>query len=84
MVSPVRGLRPVEARRSATLNVPKPTRRTSPPPDNSDETASNVASTALAASALEISAASLLVNPVCWFLVFKTILLEKLVLVSKV
>ena len=53
MASPVRGLRPRDAARLATLNVPKPTSRTSPPPVSSPVMLSKIASTALAASALE-------------------------------
>src|ERR1700712_4565235 len=48
--SPVRGLRPVEALRLATENVPKPTRRTSSPPFRAPEIASNTPSIALVAS----------------------------------
>ena len=48
--SPVRGLRPSEAARDATENVPKPTRRTSSPPFSASAIASNTASTALLAS----------------------------------
>ena len=53
--SPVRGLRPVEAFRLATLKVPKPTSRTSPPLLSDPVIESNTASTAFAASALERS-----------------------------
>src|SRR6185312_171135 len=50
MGSPVRGLRPVEALRLATENVPKPTRRTSSPFLSAPEIASKTPSTALVAS----------------------------------
>ena len=53
MAYPVRGLRPVVALRSATLNVPKPTRRTSPPPESEPVIESNTASTAFAESAFD-------------------------------
>ena len=52
MRSPVRGLRPSEARRFATLKVPNPTSRTSPPPLKEPVMESKTASTALPASAL--------------------------------
>src|SRR5262249_26304546 len=48
--SPVRGLRPCEAARSATVKVPKPTRRTSSPFRNAAATASKTPSTAFVAS----------------------------------
>src|ERR1700741_3316074 len=48
--SPVRGLRPSDAARDATENVPKPTRRTSSPPFSASSIASKTASTALLAS----------------------------------
>src|SRR3546814_80719 len=51
--TPVRGLRPSEAARLATLNVPKPTRRTSPPLFSEAVIESKTASTAFAASDLE-------------------------------
>src|SRR5207248_246131 len=53
--SPVRGLRPSDAARDATENVPKPTRRTSSPPFSASAMASNTASTALLASDFFIS-----------------------------
>jgi len=56
--SPVRGLRPSEARRWLTLNVPKPTRRTSPPPLKASVIASNTLSTAPVLSALDKPALS--------------------------
>src|SRR3546814_3279454 len=52
IVSPVRGLRPVDALRLLTENVPKPTRRTSPPFFSDEVIASKTASTALLASPL--------------------------------
>src|SRR3546814_1529151 len=52
IVSPVRGLRPVDALRLLTAKVPKPTRRTSPPFFSAPVTASKTASTALLASPL--------------------------------
>src|SRR3989344_7550090 len=52
IVSPVRGLRPVEALRLLTANVPKPTRRTSPPFFSEPVIASKTASTALLAAPL--------------------------------
>src|SRR5207253_7449214 len=54
--SPVLGLRPSEAAREATENVPKPTRRTSPPPLNAPVIDSNTASTALLAADFDRSA----------------------------
>ncbi|EAT08144.1 hypothetical protein SKA58_08005 [Sphingomonas sp. SKA58] len=52
IVSPVRGLRPVDALRCETEKVPKPTRRTSSPFFNAPVMASNTPSTALVASFL--------------------------------
>src|SRR5204862_4789109 len=54
--SPVRGLRPSEAARRATENVPNPTRRTSVPPFNALVIDSNTASTALLAEDFDRSA----------------------------
>jgi hypothetical protein len=48
--SPVRGLRPSDAAREATENVPNPTSRTSSPPFNASAIESNTASTARLAS----------------------------------
>src|SRR5258708_17237929 len=48
--SPVRGLRPSDAAREATENVPKPTRRTSSPSFSASAMTSNTPSTALLAS----------------------------------
>lgn len=56
--SPVRGLRPVDALRWATLNVPNPTRRTSCFLDRAPEIESNTLSTALAASVFDMPALS--------------------------
>ncbi len=53
MASPVRGLRPWDAARLATLKVPKPTRRTSCPPLRASVTAENTQSTAFVASLFE-------------------------------
>src|SRR3546814_18251080 len=53
MGSPVRGLRPVDALRLATEKVPKPTSRTSSPPDRALVMASNTPSTAPDASFFE-------------------------------
>lgn len=50
MRSPVRGLRPSEARRWATLKVPKPTRRTSVPRLSAPVMESSIQSTAFALS----------------------------------
>src|SRR3546814_9195356 len=52
IVSPVRGLRPVDALRLLTAKVPKPPRRTSPPFFSEPVIASKTASTALLASPL--------------------------------
>src|SRR3546814_20413506 len=52
IVSPVRGLRPIDALRLLTEKVPKPTRRTSPPFFSEVVIASKTASTALLASPL--------------------------------
>src|SRR3954468_2762987 len=54
--SPVRGLRPSEAARAATVNVPNPTRRTSPPVLSASVIDSKTASTALLAAAFDRSA----------------------------
>src|SRR5690606_16799872 len=56
--SPVRGLRPVEALRLATENVPNPTRRTSSPFDSAVVMVSNTPSTAFVASLRESPLAS--------------------------
>src|SRR5436190_20675717 len=56
--SPVRGLRPVEALRLATENVPNPTRRTSSPLDKVPVIVSKTPSTALVASLRERPLAS--------------------------
>jgi hypothetical protein len=53
MLAPVAGLRPILAALWLTENVPKPTRETEPPPDNSPAIAEVVASIALPASAFE-------------------------------
>src|ERR1700712_1246034 len=58
MVSPVCGLRPVRADRSATVNLPKPPTDTSSPAATRAEMTSNVASTIDFASATETSACS--------------------------
>ena len=54
--APVRGLRPVEAFRRATENVPKPTRRTSSPDFSAAVMASNTLSTAFVAFRFRCSA----------------------------
>ena len=53
MLAPVAGLRPILAALWLTENVPKPTRETEPPPDNSPAIAEVVASIALPASAFD-------------------------------